>query len=305
MNFKTLGKRSGTPDEGGGMNRSLVVILVAGLAGWACNNPAPVELQQDGSDVLLDLSSISQPDSSLGLSPIDSSALFPEDQIQFAGLVQIARLTFDGGQRVVDTAFTHVLFENRAQPVRVGLRIIGYHGIDLGQVTINGDNMSPVGHRLGRRDTAAGVEYYKNMTSLYRQETAYAWRGTHDTTIGGFTAAIVSPQNLVIHSPRGGSVIRRDRNLAMTWTGLGSLSFVISSYDPVTRRSKPLFLINVKNNREYAVLSSKLLQLLPGGHLYLFTFVLANRKEIDTVTRFSGRVLVQASSVYNSYVELI
>ena len=96
------------------MNRSLVVILVAGLAGWACNNPAPVELQQDGSDVLLDLSSISQPDSSLGLSPIDSSALFPEDQIQFAGLVQIARLTFDGGQRVVDTAFTHVLFENRA-----------------------------------------------------------------------------------------------------------------------------------------------------------------------------------------------
>lgn len=287
------------------MNRSLVVILVAGLAGWACNNPAPVELQQDGSDVLLDLSSISQPDSSLGLSPIDSSALFPEDQIQFAGLVQIARLTFDGGQRVVDTAFTHVLFENRAQPVRVGLRIIGYHGIDLGQVTINGDNMSPVGHRLGRRDTAAGVEYYKNMTSLYRQETAYTWRGTHDTTIGGFTAAIVSPQNLVIHSPRGGSVIRRDRNLAMTWTGLGSLSFVISSYDPVTRRSKPLFRINVKNNREYAVLSSKLLQLLPGGHLYLFTFVLANRKEIDTVTRFSGRVLVQASSVYNSYVELI
>ena len=287
------------------MNKFVVVMIAVGLGVGGCNKPSPVELQQDAGDAFLDVNSVSQSDSSLGLGTVDSSAVLPGDQSKFAGLVQIARLTFDSGQKVVDTAFAHVLFENRAEPIRVGSRIIGYHGIDLGRVTINGANMVPVWHRLGRRDSISGIEYYKNMTSLYGPGTEYRWTATPDTTIGAFTTSIVTPEDLVVHSPRGGSVVRRDRNLPLSWTGSGNLAFVISSYDPVTRKSKAIFRVTVRNNRQYAVLSSKVLQLLPSGHLYLFTFVLANRKETDTVARFSGRILVQASSVYNSYVELI
>ena len=287
------------------MRRFLVIIIAAGLWGSGCNKPAPVELHQDDSDVVLDVSSESQPDSSLGLGTVDSSAVLPEDQVKFAGLVQLAQLTFDAGGRVTDTAFAHVLFENRSAPVRVGVRIIGYHGIDLGRVTINGNDMSPVLHRLGRRDTVSGIEYYKDMTSLYRPGTEYRWTAIPDTSIGGFTTAIAAPESLVVLSPHGGSIVPRDRNLALRWTGLGKLLFVISSYDPAARKSKPIFRIDVRNNRQHAVLSSKLLQLLPSGHLYVFTFVLANRKETQTVERFQGRVLVQASSVYNVYVELI
>src|SRR5436309_635531 len=147
------------------MNKLALIILTVEIVLCGCNKPAPVELQ---SDTLLEMSSVAQVDSNLGLATVDSSAILPEDQWKFPGLVQIAHLTFDGGQRVIDTAFAHVLFENRARPIQVGTRLIGYHGTDLGQVTLNGAIMFRILHRLGRRDTAAGFEYYRDMTALYQ-----------------------------------------------------------------------------------------------------------------------------------------
>lgn len=280
-----------------------LVLMVLTLGG--CSKPAPVELQSDSSDAGLEVTSITESDTSLGYASVDSGAVLPEDRVKFAGLLQIAHLTYDGGQQVLDAALAHVLFENRLRPVLVGPRVIGYHGINLGQIELNGNVMQRVEHRLGRRDTSAGVEYYEDMASMHRPLTDYTWTASPDSEVGAFTLSIRTPEDIVVHSPRGGSLVRRDRDLPLSWTGSGNLAFVISLYEPITKKSTPVFKVAVRNNRQRAVLSNKILRLLPPGHLCVFTFVLANRREIDVVARFPGRVLVQATSVYNCYIGLI
>ena len=119
------------------MNRFALFIAAIGVLLYGCNKPGPVELQQDDASAILEVSSVAQTDSNLGLATVDSSAVLPEDQGRFACLLQVARITFDAGQ-VVDTtlAFAHVIVEDRNRPVQVGNRIVGYFGMNLGFVTI-------------------------------------------------------------------------------------------------------------------------------------------------------------------------
>jgi hypothetical protein len=140
------------------------------------------------------------------------------------------------------------------------------------------------------------------MTALYQPRTTYTWTATPDS-FAPITTTIETPENIVVHSPSGGTVVRRDRDLPLSWTGEGNLFFVVSAYDLLSRKSRPMLIARVKNNIRRAVLSRKFLQLLPPQRVYVFTFVLASRKEIETAG-FEGRVLVQATAVYNSYVEL-
>lgn len=290
------------------MNRSAFVIVTTALLLFGCNKPSPVELQQNEEDALLEVSSVVSTDSSFGLASIDSSvAVLPQDQGRFACLLQVARFQFDTGQGVVPTvAFAHVLVEDRNRPVLIGNRIIGYYGMNLGFVTVrtnqNTDLMIPVAHRPGRRDTA-GVEYYADLTPSYRPTSRYTFRAFPDS-LDFFPASIETPEDLTVLSPRGGATIRRDRDLALVWTGHGRLSFVISEL-LLLGKARPILAVKVKNNIQHAVLSAKILAMLPSRRRFVFTFVLENRLETVTAARFSGRVLVQATSVYNSYVDLI
>ena len=77
----------------------------------------------------------------------------------------------------------------------------------------------------------------------------------------------------------------------------------ISIYDGTRHLYKPIFKVGLRENRRHAVLASRILKLLPPER-YVFTFVLENRKESEQVSGFNNQVLVQAASVYNSYVEL-
>lgn len=290
------------------MNKLTLFILTLGFLISGCEKPAPVELQQDPEDALLEVSSVAQGDSSLGLATVDSSAVLPEDQGKFACLLQVARVRFDAGQ-IADTslAFAHVIVEDRNRPVQIGNRVIGYVGMNLGLVYIssnqNSSLMIPIGHRPGRRDTA-GVEYYRDMNAVtvpYRPATSYTFRAFPDS-LDIFPQSIETPEDINVIAPRGGSLIRRDRDLLLTWTGHGTLSFVIS--ERLNGRARPILRVKVRNNLQHAVLSRKILQLLPPRD-YVITFVLENRKEGLTSARFSGRVLVQAASVYNTYIRLI
>jgi len=284
------------------MKKLAFIVLILGFAFGACNKPAPVELQPEESDGILEVASVAQGDSGFALASVDSSAILPEDQKKFAGLLQIVHVVFNGAQRVIDTAYARAMFENRTRPVWQAGRIIGYHGMSLGPVRINGTFLIPVAHRVGRHDSIAGIEYLRDLTALYQPHTMYTWSATPDS-IGPIAVSIETPEDIIVQSPRGGAIISRDRDLVLSWSGEGNLFFVISSYDLLTKKSKPIFQVRMRDGSHRAVLSRKILRLLPPQRVYVFTFALANRKEIAPVG-FQGRVLVQATSVYNSYIEL-
>jgi hypothetical protein len=177
-----------------------------------------------------------------------------------------------------------------------------YPGIFLGKgLMLNGIPMVAVIRRVGA--AIAGWKYIGDLTSIYRANQEYRWNAPDDA-VGVIGDSINTPDDLNVISPRGGTVHTRNDDLVIRWTGGGSISIIIQSRLLSTAnvaKTRPLLLITPNINRGRLTLNPKILALLPKGKDFVFTFVLANRKEVK-VPRYSGKVLLQAASIYNSYV---
>jgi hypothetical protein len=288
--------------------------LVTGLACllfWGCQQPSDVQLTQDEYETDLEVRSVVVPDTNVVVSSVDSSAILPGDQLQFRAFFLVNNVTIDAGQAKASFSFARVFVADSA--VRFKGQTLGHHGMDLGMVRLNGELMLKIPHlvmikRWPQPDSVvfSGVEYLKDLTGLYQPDHPYRWSVTGPGP-GNVSPAIRSPDNLVVHSPAGGSVLSREKDLALRWTGArGKLSIVISTFDPWTRRTRPLLELRSRANSGRALLPAKLLRQLPrASRFYLFTFILANRNDTIVLQQVAGKVVVQAASVYNSYVELL
>lgn len=274
----------------------LGVILILMFAG--CQKPNEVELTNDA----LEIETVVDSEPTLSRTSIDSTALLPKDEDRFEGRIFLNSVTNHTANGIESVVYSRIVFEDRNQPVIVDGRKHGYVGLLLRSIELNGDSMRA---RLRMfRNAPGGVEYFKVLPS-YQPRRLYTWQLVsllRDTS----TISIQSPNELRVLSPAGGARIARNQDLPMQWIGQGDLFIIISR---VVRESnvpvvKPLFGARVRNNAQRAVLGKKFLKALPPAEAYVFTFVLANRAEKQSLGRFDGRVLVQASSIYNSYVTL-
>jgi hypothetical protein len=285
----------------------LVISTLLALIVVSCQQPSEIELKQDPAfDV--EITSLAEADSSVDRPSIDTSAVLPADVDAFGGIMVVNRVKYDAGFRVDSVAFSRVFFADTARPVQFQGRTIGYYGSPLGIVTLNGGAMLPVPHRVQLRkvlrDSIAGVEYLKDLTTTFQANTQYIWLATGGS-FGSFAASIQSPDNLNVLLPRGGSVLSRNENLETRWTGRGdSVSIIISSFNVLTHRATPLLHLKPRVNRNRAIIPAKILRALPRDRfVYVLTFVMANRSRAN-VSGYSGKVLVQSASVYNCYVEI-
>lgn len=287
---------------------AIVTFLLFTLAG--CQEPAGVHLQQDANE--LEVTAIALADTNYAAGQVDSIAVLPGDQLRFAGHIIINKVTNDGPAGVRTHARARVLFEDRNREVRNQFRRFGYFGIDLGAVNLNGFPMARVPHRvpirriLGDSIAVAGVEYIADITDEYLSNATYTWSVPAPDSISPFSASIQTPDELSVQSPVGGSVIFRNRYLPLRWTGHGNLVIIISGFDPSTQRTRPLLHLRPRVNSGAAVLTPRVLGMLPRDRFrfWVFTFILANQDASLVVDGFEGGVLIQAASVYNSYVEL-
>jgi hypothetical protein len=110
---------------------------------------------------------------------------------------------------------------------------------------------------------------------------------------------------LAVTAPAGGSVIPRNRDLMLQWTGQGDMLIILSAYNPIGKQSRPILKLRPLANKGHVRVGAGILEALPSDRYYVFTFIVANRKEFR-VTRDSDqiRALAQAASVHNVYVEL-
>lgn len=295
------------------MNRILLKSSRALLPGLlvltvtSCKEPQAVEvLPQDFSEQA-DVNAIAEADTGLAVSAVDSTALLPADRYLFEGFLQVSRVVWDAGPtRAESIAVARAYFSDRRKPVLRFGRIVGYYGLDMGAVLINGNLMFRrsycISSSSGVIDTA-GFEYVRDLTSIYKPNTQYTWT-VGVPGVGLFTSAIESPDNLMVLTPRGGNMLSRDQDLVVRWTGKGDFSLVISLIDPLRKNvPKPLLHIVPAANQGKILLSSKVLRLLPPNRAYWFSFLLLNRKDLSGVSQYAGRILVQSAYVYNAYVE--
>jgi hypothetical protein len=290
------------------MKRLLSIATILTLLLVSCQQPQEVELKPEEVDNQLVVKSIAEADTGLVLNPVDSSGVLPSDQYRYEGMFLISSLRYDLGQDVVRAStFSVVYFSNRQKPIVYRGRIIGYEGLDRGIVTLNGSPMPRISHNIAlpwsNIDTIAGYKYGKDLTLTHTPNATYTWV-VSPLSAASLTVSIDSPGDVKVTSPRGGSILSRNQDLVLQWTGKGNMSIVISMIDPVSKAHKPVLNILPGPFREKAVLSSKVLRLLPPNRVYVFTFSVSNRKELANTSSYSGGILVQAASVYNSYVEL-
>jgi hypothetical protein len=285
----------------------LTLLLVAGAAG--CKQPPEVELTADEDVTNLEVLQVVLPAGDIEVTAVDTIGVLPDEQVRYTGSCLIHAVAWDGGTGVKRVAYSRVFVADSS--VRAIGRLVGFSGLDLGLVMFDGGLMLKFPHRVpvGRlfgRDSALvrGVEYFADLTATYQPDRQYTW--TIPLHLApNLVVTTETPQELKVISPAGGTIVSRTRDLHLRWTGgKGRLSVVLGVFEPLQKKSRPLFELRVKANTGHAVIPAKFLAQLPAQRIFVFTFILANKKEIVQVAPLSGKLFVQAASIHNSYVEL-
>ena len=288
------------------------VILLGFLAGLAagCEQPSDIELNSDPQQASLEVIPLKIPDSLVALSSIDTSGILPLEQLDFWGRFLVHHVTVDGGPgNRTSFAYSSALVSDSV--VRSDGMMVGFSGISLGMLTVNGIPMVEVPHRIRLRrlfqsDTVwtSGVEYLADLSASYAADAEYTWSSS-SLRYGRFDLSIRTPDDLAVLKPAGGAVYSRDRDIPLAWVGgKGLLRIILSAYDRTTKKVFPLLELRPDRNTGRALIPSSLVRQLPKRHDFVLTFILSNRREISLTQASRGRILVQAASVFSTYIQI-
>jgi hypothetical protein len=292
------------------MRQIAVIIVMMGLMVGGCQQPTDVKLLSEPNATDLEIIPVAKPDTLIASTPVDSAAILPSEQVAYYGQFLLHSIRLDAGPGKVDSfASSRVILADSL--VRFLVRAVGVYGIDLGPVLLNGVPLLRIPHRITLvsatvRDTSliGGVEYRGDITQSYRSNTQYTWAAPL-SPFGALSIGIRSPDALKVLSPTGGSIIPRNQDLLIRWTGgNGNLRIIVSTFDPLTKRSVPVLEFRPRANTGSGLIPASLLRQFPRGPFFVFTFILSNRQELTAIRGTVGNILVQAASVSNSYIEL-
>jgi hypothetical protein len=298
------------------MKKLLLLCACALLAAPGCQKPSPVTVENDViQNTMLELTTLSLPDTNLTISPLDSSGVLPMDGANHSGFLLLNNVTYDAGASGVRSEiYSTVYFVDRNRPLLWNGKPIGFFGIDvapgaLQYVTINSLAMGRIPYHLrlpgaSLADSSFGYTFHRELSAVYQPNATFTWNVPALNTMSGFTPQIKSPDNLAVTAPAGGSVVSRTKDLTVRWTGKGNIDIVISLFSPLTRRTKPLLKLHPVLNTGVAVIDQRILELLPKERYFVCTVILAKRDVRQLPGLFNGTILIQAAAVHNSYIEL-
>jgi hypothetical protein len=296
------------------MMKHLTIILFAALALWGCTQPADVELSRDGYETDLEVRSVVVPDTNVVLPEVDATGVLPEELMVLDGVMLINDITNDQSiDNIATTSYALVFLADSAVRDLAG-RMIGFSGADLGPVSLNGQSMTRLPHRVILRrwlrpDTTLlrGYEYAADLVGQYSPGELYTWTFS-SPGMGNRTESVLAPARVQVQSPPliGQGVVDRTRDLELLWRGgQGTMSIIISAFDLSTGKKRPLIELRSRANSGRALLPATILQQLARlQKRFVFTFILANRREFRPGASNTGRILVQAASIVNRHVEL-
>jgi hypothetical protein len=291
-------------------SQSFFAALLIGLATIAgCKQPSDIELTSDEGDDNVELYAVNIPDPDIATNSVDSTAVLPEEQVKYDGLFVVNSVTWDAGTTMRSAAYSRVIIADSI--ARVLGRRVGVRGKDLGTLLLDGAPMWKLPHRISVSrlfglDTSVvfGVEYIADLSRTYLARHTYTW-SLSIPILSALNVNVDSPDSLVVLQPRGGTVLQRTERTVIRWTGgTGKVSIIVSRYDPVLKTVVPLMEMRVKANTGRAAIPKKVMAMFPAQRYFVLTFVLSNRKEVQFNGAASATLLVQAASVYNSFVEV-
>jgi hypothetical protein len=280
-----------------------------------CRDKMPLEVTSSQPADDLEVTSL-QPsiETSLAKSTVDTTGVLNTEQSKYFATMFLSGVKYDVGSVRQTVSYSSVTFSDKSHPVEVDGRELGFRGIDLGRVQINGMDMVAVQRYVhlfsfpipGDRDTAVGPSYVlANRNGLgakdfnFRGNSDFQWDVSGAVAITPFSVPITTPDEITITSPRSTSTISKKEALHVQWTGkTESFRVVISALR--TSDIQPILQINIRKLDGDVTIPAKILGLLPTDtyNTFVFSFI-SSRTEEKEVSAFSEKVFVSASSVHD------
>jgi hypothetical protein len=291
------------------MKRLLCILGVLSLVIGGCKNPSEVELVDEAATTNLEAYAVAIPDTNIATASVDSTGVLPDEEIKSAAAFLINMVTWDAGSVKKTVAYSRAFFADSV--ARLSGSTVGFVGRDVGPVYLDGAAMLKLPHRIPvlraiLQDSAIvrGVEYLSDLSGSYQHDHQYTWK-VGSRLLPVLTVSESTPEELLVTAPRGGVIQSRAANMPIAWNGgKGKMTVIVSIYDPLRKKVKPLLELRVRTNNGRAVIPAKLLSQLPSGATFVMTFVLANKTVTNVTQPVSGRIFSQAAAVYNVFVEL-
>src|SRR5512145_2653763 len=96
--------------------KATTVVLGCALVLFAaCEQPGEIQVREETDGV--EVTSLVMSDTSFGMSPIDTAALLPGDELRFTGSLTVNNVSFDAGQGIQTIAFARVFVGDNSRPV--------------------------------------------------------------------------------------------------------------------------------------------------------------------------------------------
>jgi len=291
------------------------VVLLGG-----CHDKMPLEVTSTQPADHLEVASL-QPsiETSLAKSTVDTTGVLNTEQSKYFATMFVSGVKYDVGSARQTVSYSSVTFSDKNYPVERDGRKLGFRGIDLGRVQLNGMQMIGVQRYVhlfsfpipGGRDTAVGPSYVlANRNGAGANEfhfhgtSKFKWDVSGGIPISPFSVAIQTPDEITITSPKSTSTISKNEDLRVRWTGKPeSFRIVISALR--TSDIQPILQINIKKLDGNITIPAKILGLLPTDTFptFLFSFISSRTGEY-VVSAFSEKVFVSASSVHDVVLTL-
>jgi hypothetical protein len=296
------------------MKKLAILACLLFLCQAGCQKPSPLTVEPPvespaGSLLVTALSTL---DTNITVNAIDSIGVLPTDQTMYSGLFLVNSVKYDNGHGILSLAYASAYFGDRNRPLLVNGKVVGYYGIDLMPYAVSPLKISgipmiryPYKIHIGSRDTTFGYMYRAAFASL-QPKTSFNWDdpGPDPARLSPFQDSVQMPEDLKVLAPVGGAILSRSKQVDLRWSGSGNLVIVISTYNTLTGKTKPVLQLQPAVNTGKAVIDPHVLQLLPQVRNFVFTFIIANRVDRLLGALPQDRILVQAASVSNSYVQL-
>jgi hypothetical protein len=299
------------------MRRSGFILAFAALL-WlvGCQENSPVELALEQNAATLELKVLPAIDSTLIVdASVDTSGVMQQEEQQYPATFLINGVKTDVGSSRSSFSYSRILLNDKRSPIRELGKVIGYLGLDVGTAKVNTVDLpktlrpyrtwtsfSPA-YNAGRAYTLVDQDNQPVGNFSYAAGQTYRFVADGRGSVSPFELAISSPEEITILEPKAGSVVFKNDNLEVRWSGKigGSFRVLISSYSARSNTPiKPLLQVDVKEGSSSLTLPAKVLKSLQANSdgRYLFSFISMNRSEAS-IPGYTEKVLVQAASIHN------
>ena len=303
------------------MRRSgFILAFIALLCLAGCQQNSPVELALDQSTAALEVKVLPAIDSTLIVdASVDTSGVMQQEEQLYPATFLVNGVKTDLGASRSVFSYSRILLNDKRNQILDSIgNVIGYLGLDVGTAKVNTvdlpKTMRPYrtwtsfssGLNAGPAYTLVDQDNQPIGNFIYAAGQTYRFVADGHGLVTPFELAISSPEEITILEPKAGSVVFKNNDLQVLWSGKvgGTFRVLISSFDARSNIPvKPFLQVDVKEGQSSVILPAKVLQNLQvnSDGRYLFSFISMNRS-VTSVPGYTGNVLVQAASIHNVQV---